>query len=287
VSTFRLREVYKVKAVSDARKSLASRTVFSTGKDSLIKIAVEDEDPKRAAALANSYIEELHKQTNRLAVTESAQRRMFFEKQLDSQKKMLADAETAFRATQERTGVLQVSSQVESVIRALTEVRAEIASREVALYAFKSGATVQNPEVIRQEAELTALRGQQRKLEASTAKNQGDPFISTSRVPKLGLEYLRALRDLQYNEALFELLSKQYEIARIDEAKDAPVIQVVDSAVPPERKSWPPRAILTIAGTLGFGLLSCFLALAINRYENPADAEKLRLLRRSVTGSRS
>jgi capsule polysaccharide export protein KpsE/RkpR len=252
----------------------------------LIKISVEDRDPKHAAALANTYVEELHKQTNRLAVTESAQRRLFFEKQLDTQKKLLSDVEAAFRDTQERTGIVQVSSQVESVIRALAEVRAEIASREVALSALRSGATVQNPDVVRLEAELTALREQQHKLEANAAKNPADPFIATSRVPKLGLEYLRALRDLKYNEALFELLSKQYEIARIDEAKDAPAVQIVDLAVPPEHKSWPPRAFLTISGALGFGILACVLALVGHRYENPADAEKLRLLRRTVFGSR-
>ncbi len=156
--------------------------------------------------------------------------------------------------TQERTGVLQVNSQVESVILSMARLRAEIVSREVALSSLEKAATPQNPEVVRQQTELAALREQLQKLEASgDPRRPGDPLILTSQVPKAGLEYVRALRDLQYNETLFELLSKQYEAARIDEAKDAPVIQMVDSAVPPERKSWPPRALLIFARNVPLG----------------------------------
>jgi uncharacterized protein involved in exopolysaccharide biosynthesis len=104
-------------------------------------------------------------------------------------------------------------------------------------------------------------------------------------VPKVGLEYVRALRELQYNETLFELLSKQYEAARIDEAKDAPVIQVVDSAVPPERKSWPPRALLISLGTFLSGLLACLIALGRSRFAGSEDAAKLRLLRVRLIGA--
>ena len=208
---FDLRRLYDEPTVSDARKVLAKRSKFSTGRDSLIKISVEDRDPKRAAALANAYVDELYKQNGRLALTESAQRRLFFERQVEAQKKALADAEAALRATQERTGVLQVNSQVESVILSMARLRAEIASREVALSSLEKAATPQNPEVVRQQTELVALREQLQKLEASgDPRRPGDPMILTSQVPKAGLEYVRALRDLKYNETLFELLSKQY-----------------------------------------------------------------------------
>ena len=230
IRTFDLRRLYHGWTLFETRRVLAKRSSFSTGKDPLIKISVEDSNPKRAAALANAYLDELSKQNDRLALTESAQRRLFFERELEAQKKSLADAEVALRKTQERTGVLQVNSQVESIIRSMAQLRAEIASREVALSSLKSAATPENPEVVRQETEVAAMRDQLRKLEASNdASRPGDPLIPTSRVPTVGLEYVRALRDLQYNETLFELLSKQYEAARIDEAKEAPVIQVVDS----------------------------------------------------------
>jgi uncharacterized protein involved in exopolysaccharide biosynthesis len=285
VQKFSLRQLYDEETVSDARKVLAKRSSFSTGRDSLIKISVEDRDPKRAAALANTYVEELYKQNSRLALTESAQRRLFFEGQVEAQKKALADAEVALRAMQERTGVLQVNAQVESVLLSIARLRAEVVSREVALSSLEKAATPQNPEVVRRQVELAALREQLKKLEASgEARRPGDPTILTSQVPKVGLEYVRALRDLKYNETLFELLSKQYEAARIDEAKDAPVIQIVDSAVPPERKSWPPRALLICLGTFLSGLLACLIALGRIRFAGSEDAEKFRLLRSRLIG---
>lgn len=281
VKKFDLNKRYEVHKDSDARKSLASHTTFASGKDSLIKISVEDQDPNVAAEIANAYVDELQVQINRLALTESARRRIFFERQLDNQKKALADSEVALKSTQEHTGVLQVNTQVESVIRAIAELRAAVVSREVALRALENSATNKNPEVIQQQTELAELRTQLRKLEASSAdSHSGDPFISLSRAPKAGMDYIRALRDLKYNETLFELLSKQYEIARIDEAKEGSVIQVVDTAAPPDGKSWPPRAVLTLLGAFGCGLLACIVALGSRPFIAPAQAEKVRQLRR-------
>lgn len=285
IQSFNLRQLYDVPTVLDARKVLAKRSRISGGREPLIKVAVEDRDPKRAAALANAYLEELSRQNGRLALTESAQRRLFFERQLEAQKRSLADAEGALRATQERTGVLQVTAQVESVIGNMARVRAGIASREVALSSLESAATPQNPEVVRQQAELAALREQLRKLEASgDPGGRGDPLIPTSLVPAVGLQYVRAVRELKYNETLFELLLKQYTAARIDEAKDAPVVQVVDSAVPPEHKSWPPREGFGFGGAFGFGILACVIAVAGNRLQDPRKAAKLRLLKSRLVG---
>ncbi len=286
IESFNLRQLYDVSTMYSARKMLAKRSTITGAKDPLIKVAVEDWSPKRAAALANAYIEELSRQNGRLALTESAQRRLFFERQLQAQKKALADAEVALKATQERTGVLQVTAQVESIIGNMARLRAAIASREVALSSLESAATPQNPEVVRQKAELAALHEQLRKIEApSDAGVSGDPLIPTSLVPKAGLEYVRAVRDLKYNETLFELLLKQYEAARIDEAKEAPVIQVVDRAVPPDRKSWPPREGFPIAGALICGILACLIAaVTSSRLRDPRDAEKLNLLKSSLVG---
>jgi tyrosine-protein kinase Etk/Wzc len=280
IETFALQSLYGAKTFTDTRKILAGRSSFFAGKGSLIKISVEDHDPKRAAALANAYVDELHKQTNRLALTESAQRRIFFEQQLEAENRALANAETALKATQERTGVLQVNSQVEAVIRSLAQLRAEIASREVALSSLKKAATARNPEVVRQETELAAMREQLAGLEMR-AGTDGSPdvILPTSEVPKVGLEYVRALRDVKYHETLFELTSKQYEAARMDEAKETPVIQVVDSAVPPERKSAPSRTLLAATGFFGFGFVGWILAAARNHFQTAAGMEKLRLLK--------
>jgi tyrosine-protein kinase Etk/Wzc len=279
-----LRQWYGVATLSGARQTLQKRSTFTTGKDPLIKISVEDRDPRKAAALANAYVDELYKQNSRLSLTESGQRRLFFEREMQSQKKALADSEVALKNTQERTGVLQVNSQVDAIIRSMSQVRAEIASREVALSSLKNAATDQNPEVVRQEAEVGALRDQLRNLEASNQSGRpGDALIPTARVPKVGLEYERALRDFQYNQTLFELLSKQYEIARIDEAKEAPIIQVVDAAIPPEHRSWPPRAIFTLLGMLGGGLFAGLIALLNSPLRDPREIYKLHLLKNKLT----
>jgi uncharacterized protein involved in exopolysaccharide biosynthesis len=285
IHSFNLRKLYDVVTMYSARKMLARRSTITGGREPLIKVSVEDRDPKRAAALANAYLEELSRQNGRLALTESAQRRLFFERQLEAQKKSLADAEAALKATQERTGVLQVTAQVESVIGNMANLRGAIAGREVALSSLESAATPQNPEVVREKAELAAVREQLQKLEASSdSVGRGDPLIPTSLVPKVGLEYVRAVRDLKYNETLFELLLKQYEAARIDEAKEAPVVQVVDSAVPPDRKSWPPRAGFGFGGAFVYGVLACLFASASSRFRDPQDTDKLRLLKRSLFG---
>lgn len=285
IAAFNLRSLYRAKTLEETRVVLAKRTHFSTGKDSLIRISVDDRDPKRAAALANAYIDALHLQNGRLAVTESAQRRLFFEQQMEKEKNALAESEGALKGTQERTGVLQVNSQVEATIRSMVQLRAEIASREVALTTLKSAATAENPVVMRQETELAALRAQLKASESKAGPGlSGDPIISTTDIPRVGMEYVRAVRDVKYHETLFELLSKQYEVARIDEAKEAPVIQIVDTAVPPEKKTWPPRLLLTIAGAICAGLLACLWAFMSNRFHDPAEAQKLRRLRVALLG---
>jgi uncharacterized protein involved in exopolysaccharide biosynthesis len=264
-----LRRVYGTSTLMATRRKLASRTRVQSGKDTLISVSVEDRDAARAAAIANTYVEELQKQNNRLAISESAQRRLFFEQQLAGEKELLAKAEAALKSTQERTGVLQVTSQVEAVIRSMAQLRAEITEREVALERLKAGATAQNPEVVRQQTELAALRAQLALLEADAGPNRpGDPMIPAARVPQAGLDHLRRVRDLKYHEALFELLAKQYEAARIDEARESPIVQVVDRAVPPDEKSWPPRGLLSSLSAFGCGLLAC--VWAVWRERSPA-----------------
>jgi tyrosine-protein kinase Etk/Wzc len=249
VKQFHLEQVYDKKLASDARKALIKHASFTSGKDSLIKITVEDRDPKRAADLANAFIDELYKQNSRLALTDAAQRRMFFEQQLKNEKDALADAEVALKSTQQSTGLLAPTGQAEVLIRSGAQLRAEIASKEVQLQSMRSYATDQNPQIDVLKREIAALQGQLGRLEVNQGSNSAFQ-ISAGKLPQAGLEYIRKLRDLKYHETLFELLAKQYEIARMDEAKQAPVIQVVDRAVAPDKKSWPPRAIYVLGSAL-------------------------------------
>jgi tyrosine-protein kinase Etk/Wzc len=287
IARFKLQGIYKKKNLTDTRKKLSSRTSFNSAKYSLIQISVDDQDPKRAADLANAYVDRLQEQNRRLAVTEASQRRLFFERQVEEEKEHLVEAESAFKKMQEQRGIFQVSSQVEAVIRSMAQMRAEVAAREVNLQRLKAGATTQNPEVLRQEIELKELHSQLQQLEASSTKrSQGDPLMPTTMVPEAGLEYARRLREVKYRETLFELLAKQYEIARVDEAKEAPIIQVVDQAVIPDRKTAPSYGIYMIAGILLGGILGLIAAIVGHVSDDPIRSEKLQILRSSLWTNR-
>jgi uncharacterized protein involved in exopolysaccharide biosynthesis len=269
IAEFDLRRHYATKTAVDTRKRLARRTNVDAGKDTLIKIAVEDEDAARAAALANAYVSALHKLNTSLALGEAAQRRLFFEQQIDAAKKALVAAETALTQTQKRTGVLHISGQVEASIRSIAQVRAEIASREIMLERLRAGATESNPEVVRHQLELKALRSQLAQLQASTEQKSGDPVIGSARIPDASLDYIRALREVKYQESLFEYLARQFEAAKLDEIKQAPVIQVVDPATTPDKRSGPPRLLIGFFGTFFSFAAAAVFAVAQQGFRNP------------------
>jgi tyrosine-protein kinase Etk/Wzc len=247
------------KRMSDVRLALLGHSTFVAGKDGMISISVTDHDPKKAAAYANAYVDELYRVNNRLALGGAAQRRLFYEQQLTNEKDKLADAEVELKKTEEATGVIAPTGQTENIIRQVAQLQAEITSREVQLDALHTSSTDQNPDVIRLNSELVGLREQLRGLETGTSKRvPGDISITTANVPQAGLEYVRRERDVKYHQLLFDLLARQYEAARMDEAKAAPLIQVVDAAQPPDRKSSPYRALWAIVG-FSLGL---FLSLA-------------------------
>jgi uncharacterized protein involved in exopolysaccharide biosynthesis len=259
IRKFNLQKLYARATMIDTRNQLARRTTFTTGRDGLIYIRVDDPDRKRSAEMANAYVDELHAQGSRLALTSAAQRRVFFEQQLGTEKQALADAEVALKKTQQSSGLIYPSGQSEALIRSDAQLRAGIASREVQLQSMRMFATAENPQVQMIESELSEMRAQLAKIESGGGSGALD--VSARSLPETGLEYVRRLREVKYHETLFELLSRQYEAARIDEAKLAPVIQVVDAAVAPDKKSWPPRAIFVLAaGTLAL-IAACFVAL--------------------------
>jgi len=280
-----LETVYKSRKMQDTRAVLKKNTDIEVGKDGLIHISVTDYDPNRASDLANAYVSELYGMNSSLAITEAAQRRVFFDQQLDGERKALAAAEEDLRTTQQRTGLIQLSGQAEMIIRTIAQLRAEIASREVELQATRTFATEQNPDVARQQEEISTMRAQLARLENDQAPRvaPGNISVPAGLVPEDSLEYARKLREVRYHETLFDLLSRQYEAAKIDEAKSAPIIQVIDHAIPLDRKSGPHRTLITLAfGFVGFCLsvLWIFCKEALRRMgEVPASADKLNQLR--------
>jgi uncharacterized protein involved in exopolysaccharide biosynthesis len=268
IDRFQLRKVYDKDTMVETRKELASNSTIAAGKDGLITIEFYDKDPKRAADVANAFVEELDKLTQSLAVTEAAQRRLFFERQLKQAKEDLSASEIALKVTQEKTGLIKLDDQGRAIIEAVSALRGQIAAKEVELQAMRTFTTERNPDYIRGQEQLAGLRKELAKLERAQISGSGDVLLPTGKVPEAGLEYLRKFRDMKYNEAVFELLAKQFEAAKIDEAKDAAIVQVVDRAVIPDRKSNPKRALivaLTFVASVFIGVVLALLREARQR----------------------
>jgi len=265
VDRFDLLKLYKARYRQDARQRLLeSFSAREDRKNGVISLTVEDRDPKRASDMANAFVEELKSLAGGLAISEAGQRRLFFEEQLGQTKVSLARAEEEIKGFQQRTGVFQIDAQARAIIEGIARLRAGIAVKEVEARVLRSFATAQNPDLQRVEEEIRALRAELEKIE--TSKGEGfDPIMPSGRVPAMGTEYLRKLRQLKYNETLYELLSKQYELAKLDEARDAVVIQVIDRAVPPERKSRPQTALIVLLATGAGFVLAVFVALLLER----------------------
>lgn len=258
IQRFGLMKEYRQKRISDTRKVFENRTsVVAGAKDGLITIRVENRDPKRAAEMANGWVDEFRKLSEGLAITEAARRRLFFERQLQPAKENLATAEEAMRKTQQSTGVLQIDAQAKALIESVAILRGQVAAKEVQIEGMRSFAAEDNPDLILAKQELAALQKQLEQLAGSQRDTGTDIVLSKGRVTQSGMEYLRRYRDLKYNETLYELLLKGLEIAKLDEAKEGEIVQVVDVAVPPDQKSSPHRTIIVILSTI----LAFFLAI--------------------------
>jgi tyrosine-protein kinase Etk/Wzc len=284
IDRFKLQDLYGDDTLIDTRITLENRTTISSGRDGIISIEVEDKDPGRAAAMANAYTEELEKLNQNLAISEAGVRRAFFERQLRQVKEALADSEGELRAVQEKSGLIKLEEQGRAIIEAVATLRGQIAVKEVQLVSLGSFATTSNPEFTRVRRELAELREQLEKLEkADSTKSPNNIFIPTGKVPEAGMQYVRKLRDVKYNEVMFEVLAKQYELARLDEAKDAVVIQVVDKAVAPDKKHKPKRALIVMATTfLAFtcAVVWVFLRLGLQRMGNdPVQGARLKRIK--------
>jgi uncharacterized protein involved in exopolysaccharide biosynthesis len=258
VDRFSLMGVYKKKLRVDARQRLEDHTEVAMGKGSTISILVRDRDPQRAADLANAYVDELEKITKTLNVTEAGKRRLFFEREVKMAGDDLASAEAALKQTQEKTGLIMLDGQSRAMIEALTALRAQVAAKEVEVRSMRSFATSENPDLVRAEQELLGLREQESKMELGRGK-RSIADVPIENVPSAGLEYVRKFREVKYREALFDLLAKQYEAAKIDEARDSLIVQELDKAVRPEKHSWPKRALLIAAA----GILALMTAIGM------------------------
>jgi uncharacterized protein involved in exopolysaccharide biosynthesis len=269
VQRFGLQKLYKVKHPSQARKEFERHSeIKADAKSGLITISVIDRDPNRAAELANAIVETYDQTSSRLTITDAQRRRMFFEHQVEETKKNLNSAEEALKSTSEQTGVIQPEGEVRALIGYEAQLRAQIAVKRVQLESMKVNLSDENPQVQTAQRELQGLEAQASEL---SKKGRGDAaFSSRNAQTEASLDYLRKLREVRYNESLFELLLKNLELAKLDEAREGNIVQIVDPATAPDMKYGPHRSLFLVAGLL-LGLLLSSASAVIWR-ASPASA---------------
>lgn len=264
---FNLKERYAVTTFETLRKAISNYVrITSDKKSGLISVEVDDKDPQFAATLANAHTTEVTKVLSRLAVSEAQLRRQFFEKQLNDTKENLIKAEQNLRTVQEKSGVIVLDKQAEALITGAAQVRALIAEREVQLKVLRTAATEQNPDVLRLNSELRALRVELDRMESAQGGSAGSSVdLPVGKLPAAGIEYVRARRELKLQETLLETMLRQFEAAKLDEAKEGAVLQQVDIAMPPDRKSKPSVSLIALAATF-LAMLASTGFVVVRRY---------------------
>lgn len=284
VNRFDLSKRYKTKRMSDAIKAFENHCNIETNvKDGLVRVSVIDRDPEQAAKMANAYIEEYKKFAAGLAVTEASQRRLFFEEQLKAANNDLAKAEDAMKNAEQAGGMIQLDSQARALIEAGASLKAQIAVREVEIRRMSLFATNNNPDFMAAKSQLEELQHQLKDLGGSQADLDSGFIVPRGRLPEAGLDYIRKLREVKYRELIFELLAKQLEAAKLDEAREGSLIQVVDAAALPDHKSFPRISIIAPIATLAWLVLALawvfFQHGLVNARTRPEDLEKLQMLK--------
>jgi len=274
VDQFDLKRIYSVKTYADARRKLDHRSEFLLDKEGLISISVRDHNPKGAAQLANGYVAQLRQLSQSLARSEAEQRRVFYDEKLAAERESLSAAEGSLKDAQQKTGLVLPDAQGQAIIDAVTSTRAQLAMAEVKLEEMRTFATPDNPSLKRAEVEVSGLRRQLEHLEHNPeVSGDGNLDIPARRLPEAELESIRLTRNLKYHESLYDFLSRQAEAARIDEAKQGAILQIVDEANIPERRSSPHRTsivLFTVAVAFLLGCLSILARESVRRNEYTA-----------------
>jgi len=263
IERFELMERFEWETRVDAYKNLNDKAQFNLGKtDGILTISVDDEDPQLAADMANAYVDELKSLNVRLNLNNAGRERRFLEDRLAVVEADLTTAEERLKNFQQENKAIKIDEQVQAIIEAISRLRGQLASREVELGVALSYQTEQNPQVKSLRESIAQLKEQIRRLEESPEglRVPEDIFVSTSEVPELGLQYARLMRDFKVQETLYELLTKQLEVAKIEESKNNSRLQVLDEAYPPDRKSKPKRSLMVLVATFAVGFLSVLVA---------------------------
>ena len=255
VEKFKLQQRYEVDTAEDARIRLAKFVQVSNDKKAgLISISVDDRDPEFAAQLANAHVDELRSMLESLSVTEAQQRRAFFAEQVERTRKSLRDAESRFKSEQERTGLVAVQVLAESGARMQVDLQSQIAAAEVQVQMLGRFMTSQSPQMQRALSQLAALKSKLATLQGG-GTSSGERNVSPAQE-----NAIQAYRDVQVLQASLEMLVRQLELAKLDEAREGPMLQQVDVAVPSLHPSKPKRLYYAVVSFILFFLLGSVLA---------------------------
>ncbi|WP_243371314.1 Wzz/FepE/Etk N-terminal domain-containing protein [Geotalea sp. SG265] len=266
-----LQKKFECKSLDEARLALAGVVKTQAGKDGIITITADNKDPLLAATLANTMVAELGNRSVQLNLTKAGTERSFLEKRLDLVKDDLAKAENSLRDFQEKNKMLKVDSQAAASIEGIAKIKAEIVAKEVQLASLKSFQTDESPDVQLLRTSIAKLRNQ---VGAFSGNSAGDVIPAVGSVPNLGLEYARRLREVKTQEAIYEQLKKQYEVAKYNEAKDSSSIQVLDDAVVPAKKSKPKRSLIVLLSTVTAFFLSVFAVFVQEYFDKMSDEDR-------------
>lgn len=260
---------FHVKDQETARIILARSSTFSVNKNTLISVQVSARTGKLASDIANAYLDALYDLNGQMVASASAHRRMFFDQQLQDQKKALSEAEVDLKATQERTGIVLPVGEAEAGIAATAQLQSQINEAETRLAGLRVGATENNPAVIQLRTQIDQLRNQLAKQQAgSTSRGSRAGLTPQGRLPEFTLEYAQKQHEVQLRQTVYDALVQQYEKARLASLDPGPQLQIIDRAEAGKRKSGPPRKIIVLAGiSIGF-VLGLFYILTADLLRN-------------------
>ena len=278
VERFTLKQYYNSKYTDQAIQSLRGATDISLSKEGAISIRVEDRDPKLAADIANAYVTNLDRLFAKLGTTDASRQRAFIADRLEKTEKALRQGEEAMRRFQENNKAIVMQEQAKGAIEEAAKVKGQIVAAEAQLEFVRTFSAESNPQVLAQKRQIEELKRQLAQMQyglgmelPSETRNPGQPrkefHVPFTKVPELGMEYVRLVREVKIQETVFNLLTAQFEQAKINEARDMPTVQLLDKAVPAERKSRPrTRLNMTIAGALSL-FVGIFLAFFLEYVE--------------------
>jgi len=259
IDRYKLLDIYNVKFRFAAYKALDKNSNMTTGKkDGVITISVDDKDPKLAAAIANTYVDELDKMVARLSKISASNNRIYLEEQLTSARADLVKAENALKDFQIKYKAISVSDQAKATIEGVAQLRAQLAIQEVQLGTLQRQFTDSSQDVKNIKSSVSNLRMQIDKLEGSSRGSSSIPTVGS--LPGLGQDYFRLMREFKIQEAIVDILTKQYELTKLSEVKNVSSFKLLQKANVPEIKSKPKRSLIVVLAAITAFLCSIIIA---------------------------